>query len=364
MPPKLSGLKVCFIAGTLGQGGSERQLYYLIDALVRAGAAVRVLTLTAGEFWESRIASLGARIRWIGGSASRSRRLARILGELRAERTDVLQSQHFYTNLYAVAAGRLMKVREIGAIRGDLRTEVRDTGGLLGQWSLEWPRLLACNSAAAMRDAAGMGVPKDRLALLPNAIDTDAFLPARAHSHGQPVRILAVGRLVKPKRFDRFLSVLGKVKGLVRSPLEAVIAGDGPCRARLEQHAARLNLGGIVKFRGAVSDMTSAYQEADILALTSDHEGSPNAVLEGMACGLPVVATAVGSVPDLVREGETGYVCHLDDEDGMAHRLAALVECRPLRQKMGAQARESVQENYSLERLPYALESLYEAALS
>ena len=120
------GLRICFLAGTLGQGGAERQLYYMLEELQQAGLRVTLLCLTQGEFWERRITELGVRCVWVGQKQSRLWRLFRIFQELRQERPDIVQSQHFYTNLYAAVAGRILGLPTIGAIRSDVFGEVRD----------------------------------------------------------------------------------------------------------------------------------------------------------------------------------------------------------------------------------------------
>src|SRR5258706_1735559 len=94
----LGGLRVCFIAGTLGQGGAERQLFYMLQAMRAQGTPLRVLSLTQGEFWEQRIRALGVPVVWVGERTSRLARLCRIVKELAPDRPDVLQSSHFYTN--------------------------------------------------------------------------------------------------------------------------------------------------------------------------------------------------------------------------------------------------------------------------
>src|SRR5262245_17804632 len=95
----LSRLKLCFLAGTLEQGGAERQLYYILEALCQAGANPRLLSLDQGGFWEPKLQELGVRVTWVG-AGSRWQRLLRIVKELRKDCPDILQSQHFYTNAY------------------------------------------------------------------------------------------------------------------------------------------------------------------------------------------------------------------------------------------------------------------------
>jgi glycosyltransferase involved in cell wall biosynthesis len=108
----------------------------------------------------------------------------------------------------------------------------------------------------------------------------------------------------------RFLSVIAAVQKRSPRPTKAVLVTTGAAeRDTLEQQAARLGLSPeSVEFRPAVGDMGPVYRDADIFLLTSDWEGTPNVVLEAMASGLPVVATRVGGVPEIVRHGETGLL--------------------------------------------------------
>ena len=360
----LARLKICFLAGTLGQGGAERQLFYLTQALTRSGAGVRLLSLTQGEFWEVPIQELGVPVEWIGQKRGRLARLLRLTRVLRRERPALVQSLHFYVNAYAAVAARLAGVREIGALRSDCFSEVRMDGRLLGQLNLRTPRFLAANSLAAIRNAASLGVSAARLHHLPNVIDTAAFQPVIPQP--KPVlQILAVGRLGEEKRFDRFLRALAQLRRETDTPVKGVIVGDGPMRAPLERQAAELGLlpkG--VEFRGATSGMASVYQATDVLVLTSDWEGTPNVLLEAMACGVPVIATRVGGVPDVVSDGETGWLVGPDDELALNAALMKLVNNEAMRRAFGERARRHVEERHALRRLPEFLGALYERVLA
>src|SRR5438046_2573481 len=100
----LSRMKICFLAGTLEHGGAERQLLYMLQALCQGGSRPRLLCLDRGEFWEDAVKDLGVSLTWVGQQTSRLRRLLRIVKTLRADRPDVLQSQHFFANAYASVA--------------------------------------------------------------------------------------------------------------------------------------------------------------------------------------------------------------------------------------------------------------------
>lgn len=356
----LRGLKICFIAGTLGQGGAERQLYYILQELVRHGARPRLLCLTQGEFWEQHIAALGVPATWVGQTGSRLARLRRIVAELRRDTPDVVQSQHFYTNLYAAVAARVLGIPGIGAVRSDVISEVAAGGKFgMGRLSLRAPRFVAANSRTGMYNAQAFGVAADRVAFLPNVVDTSRFA-GRLMPKPDRVRILTIGRLVPAKRFDRFLRVVADVRHRAHVPLSATIVGDGPLRSELESLAATLGLGpDVLTFAGAADSTVHHYQQADVFVLTSDWEGTPNVVLEAMSSGLPIVATRVGGLEDLVPEGAAGALLDSWDEEGLAEAVLALVDAEVTRRAWGRAARTYVERHHAVAALAGHLRALY-----
>lgn len=362
--PDLASLKVCLLAGTLGQGGAERQLFYMAQALKGAGCNVRVLSLTQGEMWEARLRDIGVPVTWVGQEKSRASRLRAIVAELRRDKPHILQSAHFYTNFYAAPAGRLAGVSDIGAIRSDAFSESRVHGKAAGILCMKLPRLLAVNSQVALRNAQTLGVPARRLHFLPNVIDSAHFSPCFCDK-GEKLHLVAVGRLSEEKRFDRFLRVVARLQAQ-KVPVRATLVGDGAVRKSLESLAQELKISDIVDFPGNISDPRPYFQAAQVVMLTSVFEGTPNVLLEAQACGLPVVATNVGGVRDVVREGETGLLVSSSDEAEMVAQLARAVETlqdASRRAKMGATARRFIEENYAAPRLPQFLSELYARAL-
>ncbi|MBK8313239.1 MAG: glycosyltransferase [Acidobacteria bacterium] len=364
MTISLSQLHPAFIAGTLGQGGAERQLYYILKALKESGADPCLICLTQGEYWETPIRELGIPVIHAGASPSRSSRLMKIMRILKSLKPDIIQSQHFYTNLYASLAARVIGAREIGAIRNDVTSEVRSNGRLLGNLSLKMPRLLAANSRAAIRTAAGLGVPLSRIFYLPNAVDTELFHPAQQRNDdGGGVKIVSAGRLTEQKRFDRLLRIVDKLRNLTAVEFKVSIYGMGELSQSLEEMAAAMGLQPFVEFRGLASDPREVYEQADIFVLTSDWEGTPNVVLEAMASGLSVVATAVGDIPEIIDHGQSGFVYDRQNEAAMAAKLAELIENRNLRVQTGRTSCKKMEDCYSLQHLPHVLQELYQKVI-
>jgi glycosyltransferase involved in cell wall biosynthesis len=358
----LAELEICFLAGTLGQGGAERQLFYILKTLRQHGANVRVLSLTAGEFWEEPIRRLGVPVIYVGASQSRLVRLLRILAELRKDRPDILQAQHFYVNLYTALAGRLLKVPNLGAVRNNAKKDLEDVGEFFGQFSLHLPTQLVANSQNAIRNIAQMSASTVDTVLLPNVVDIDEFTYSFSSSVSESIKILAIGRLVSQKRFDRFIAMIDKLPSKDR--IDALIVGDGPEKAKLKKMASDLELyPGTVRFHESVPNVAPFYQQADIFVLTSDWEGTPNVILEAMASGIPVVATKVGGVPDIIQNAQNGFLVNSDDVNELVKVMNNLIENQSLRHEIGERGRSYVENHHALDLLPVFLSKLYTSVL-
>jgi glycosyltransferase involved in cell wall biosynthesis len=168
-----------------------------------------------------------------------------------------------------------------------------------------------------------------------------------------------VGRLEPQKRFDRLLRLLSILREK-RVAFEARVVGTGSLRDELEREAKSRDLGSAKElFPGASTEMCAHYQWADLLVQSSDHEGTPNVVLEAMASGLPVVATAVGDTGDICPDGVCGIVRDPTDEEGLARAVETLASNADLQAKMGEAASANVRARFSVDRLPSLLEDLY-----
>lgn len=331
----------------------------MASALKAEGAQVLILTLVRGGVWESRLEAIGIPVEFVGASASRLGRLAAICRAARRFHPGVVQSQHFFMNAYGAITARLCGSRSVGAVRNDGFSDKRDCGRGFGRLCLGLPQRLAVNSQAGLRNLLSLGLRRERLFHLPNVIDMAQF-GARESSSGEGGVILGTGRLVPQKRFDRFLRIIAILEHSCIVSFRGLIVGEGALRPELEQATRDFGLcPGRVEFTGSVTDMRAIYNKAQILLLTSDHEGTPNVVMEAMASGLPVVATAVGDVPDLVRQGVSGFVVAPSDEHGAAEHLRELVSNPALARSMGARGCAFIESHHALGTLPGRLAALY-----
>jgi glycosyltransferase involved in cell wall biosynthesis len=365
------GLRVALVAGTLVQGGAEKQLVYMARALRAAGVDVRVYSLTRGEFYDGVLARLGLPPHWFGRSGNRFRRLIALTAALREFRPHIIQATHFYTNLYAALSALLCNSLAIGCCRNDVFSEVRDVKPL-GGWSLRLPPALLVNSDAAKRNAQVLGVKPEKIQVVSNVIDLDAFDREteldgptghaeldQPKAEGRRPVALAIGRLVEQKRFDRFLAALARARWAVPG-LKGFLVGEGPGRAVLEERACALGpLPDHLAFLGHRRDVPALLRRADILVLSSGYEGFPNVVLEAMAARVPVITTPAGDAAAVVQDGVAGYVIPFEDEEGMAASIIRLAESPGLRSRLGEAGRVRAERDYSPDGLAERLLSIY-----
>jgi glycosyltransferase involved in cell wall biosynthesis len=206
---------------------------------------------------------------------------------------------------------------------------------------------------------AKWGVLTEKIAVIYNAVEIPDGVEPLSIPLKTPVKAVTVGRLVPWKQVDGLIEALNEI-----SELGLVVVGDGPERPRLERIAQELGVSGRVYFAGQRSkkETLSLMAACDLFVLNSTYEGLPHTVLEAMALGLPVIATAVGGTPEVVRDGETGLlVC--SGNRALEKTLCALVADEKARQRLGENAQRWVREHMSLEVMVTSTEKVLQSEL-
>jgi glycosyltransferase involved in cell wall biosynthesis len=213
---------------------------------------------------------------------------------------------------------------------------------------------------------------RQQLVVIPNGIDTSLFRPtprSREVTRGSlglandEFLWLTIGRLTEQKAYPNlFRAFITVVKSVPRSRL--LVVGRGPLRAELEEIVRQSGLQASISFLGFRDDIPSLLAAADSLVMASRYEGMPNAVIEALATGLPVVGTDVGGMPELVQDGVTGYLVSPSEPDALASAMSklALASARE-RLEMGQRGRALMRELCDLERVMDSWTKLIEAAV-
>jgi glycosyltransferase involved in cell wall biosynthesis len=197
-----------------------------------------------------------------------------------------------------------------------------------------------------------------KTSVIPNSVDVAAT--PRAPLDGDPPRVVSVGRLKEPKDFVGLVRALSAAD----APYRAAIVGDGPDRSAVEEAICAYAASEHIALLGERSDVAEQVAQSDVFVLASRSEGMPLSVLEAMAGGLPVIASAVGGVPELVVSGETGLLVRPGDIDALADALHAVLTNPDLRRAMGDAGRARAQHFFDLPGFRAAHVRLYREALS
>jgi glycosyltransferase involved in cell wall biosynthesis len=223
-------------------------------------------------------------------------------------------------------------------------------------------------SEGQRRELAGYGIATlEKITVIPLGFELEDLLACESH-RGELRRELGlaegnkligiVARLVPIKNHRLFLQ---SAKAVAEAVPQArfLVVGDGELREDLEAYACDLGLDGQVLFTGWRRDLARLYADLDVVVLTSINEGTPVSLIEAMAAGVPVVATAVGGVPDVVVEGETGHLVEAGDVKGTAEAIIELLRNPEKAKEMGSAGRKAVYPRFAARTLLANVEGLY-----
>lgn len=353
VPSSHAPLHVLEVVGNDIVGGMERCVERLVTHLAREGGfRFTALCPSEGAFAE-RLRQAGAIVVIVAMPEDPPWSSVQLVASLiAAEHVDLLHAHLPNAHLLAALAGRLTGVPVMTTIHArqaglsDLELH-RATGSFLS---------VVCRQS--YYHALGLGVERGRLSLEPNGVDVDAFQPGprpvqglRA-SLGLPAHAMLaglVGRLSPEKAPDLFV----RAAALLRPSLpdaHFVLIGEGPMKTALREGIDGQGLGAHVHIVGGVDDVRPVYHDLDLLVSSSHSEAMPLALMEGMASGLPVVATRVGGVPEIVEHGGTGWLVAPRDAEDLAGRMHQMLTQPELRRRMGDQARARMVRHHRLDR--------------
>jgi glycosyltransferase involved in cell wall biosynthesis len=297
----------------------------------------------------------------------------RLLRFLQENDIQILHAHLFHANLLAATVGRMAGTPVVIATRHS----VEIGGGHRERLN----RLLRplCDAVVTVSrqvyevEIKRSGANPAKIVEIPSGVAVDTYVQvdrARVEQLSQTWHLLpranlvgTVGRFEQPKGHIHLLEAMMRVHRQ-HPGTRALLVGDGPLRPPMEAKARELSLSETVTFTGIRRDVAEILALLDIFVLPSLWEGLPVAVLEAMAAGLPVVATRVGGVPEVVIDGVTGLLVPPRNPDALSEAILRLLQDPDLRHRMGQAGRERVRERFSLEQMIRKTEALYERLLA
>ncbi len=361
----------------LGMGGSEKLLYDFASRFDRDRFGLGVCCLKDGGYWKNKIIELGIpydeNILGHRFDAFAFRKLARILRDREIDLIDTYV--HPNTVIFAYFAKALGLVKRF--VVGFHASGNPQGGRLVPAWLK--PFLSEADALVALAEThrrylVGVeGLHEDQMEIVYNGVDVDNFSPATA---GEKQRLrgqfglpesamvfVTVASLKPIKRIDLLISAMaGVMRG--RPDVRLVVVGDGPDRGALEDLALRRGIAERVVFTGIRPDVQDLLRMSDGLVLSSRQEAFPTAILEAMACGLPVVATGVGSVSDMVEAGENAVVVPAENREALGEGIAVIADNPQLAAAYGERGRQIAVSRFSVQTMCDNRQRLFERLLA
>ena len=361
-------IRITYLITDLRVGGVPLHLYRLATRLPRDKASVQVITLADEGPVGVQLRRAGIPVQACGArSALDVRALGRLWQLLRSSPPDVLHSLLFHANIAARVVGPLAGV-PVGRIVCEIQTVERERRWHLPVDNLTC-RLCRCeigNSPSVVDHLHRQAhLPMSRLRLEWGAVDVNAIdsaTPVPRESIGvrpEQTLVLWAGRLDPVKGFEEMLAGFGLAcRG---KPVVLALAGEGLYRGTIEQLISRNRLEGQVLMLGHRSDVASLLKTADLFLFCSRTEGLPNAMLEAMAAGLPIVATDVPGCRDIIDPNCTGWLVRAGDSADIARGISVALSDPGVGKKLGLAGKQCVRAGWDIGRLPARWLSFYRA---
>lgn len=353
-------IQVVHLIPTLDRSGAEKQCTLLATGLPPDEFDVQVIALTRGGPYERDLEAAGIpvtildkRARFDPFAFLRLRRL------LKSRRPDVLHTWLFAGNSYGrLCAHAIPQTRIVVAER------------CVDSWKAGWQlwldrRLIARtdrmigNSPGVVDFYRELGVPADKLVCIPNGVDVPET-PARELDRSALLQELQlpqdafvagyIGRLARQKRVEDLIWAIETLRQ-IRQRLYLVIVGDGPERERLEEFTRNVHCTEHIRFVGHRDDALRYLPAFNAICLASSFEGMSNSLMEGMAAGLPAVASDIPPNRELVLQNQTGFLCRLGDTVGFMQSLRRLIDEPGLGARLGDAGRERIRSEFSITRM-------------
>ena len=360
-------------------GGLEKNTLNLAAALVRRGHRIIVVTSRFSKSWPRQDSLLGVPVVRLAspdikfaGACVFLMALALHLWRQR-KRCGLLHAfQVGYTSGWTILLGRMLGKPTVLTLAssgsgGDIQRHVRTVWGRAFLRLCRRALRVVILNQAMIQELKGIGYEDAGIALVGNGVDMLVYkkaedrarIRARLGFDAHEKLILYVGRLSPEKGVDFFIRSCAHLN--ISGQAKLLIVGDGPEKIKLQELARIVGLGSKICWSGSVDDVVDYLQAADLFVMPSQFEGQSNAILEAMACELPVIATDVAGNNELVSHGDNGLLVAYGDEGALAEAICSLLANGQQARELAARAHTCVLERHNLQDVIERFEALYDS---
>lgn len=366
-------VKVMLLAIGLGVGGTEGYIKELASRLDRRRFQVVVCVLKGDDCIARELRDNGVRVITLGGKGkSDVRVLVRFLHVVRAEMPDVIHAFLFWANLVSRVVGKLLRVPILISAYHDLELSRAWHHLLMDRLTVRWAHSITCCSAAVCRAVGSqVGGGSEKYVTIPFGVDVGRFSNRSSlgkQELGLDESLPVVGtvcRLVEPKKgLTALFHAMAQLREEKAVECQLLVVGEGPAHSQLRDLAVRLGIVRHVVFAGVRRDIESLLSLMDVFVLPSLYEGLGIAILEAMAASRPVVATAVGGIPEIVVHGKTGLLVPPGDPSALAAAIQQMLAHPEQAASFGLQGRRRAEEKFAISIMVEKHQALYEALVA
>jgi glycosyltransferase involved in cell wall biosynthesis len=362
--------RILHIVPTLDRAGAEKQLVLLAENLPRDEFDVHVCAITSGGALADDLERAQIPLTIIG-KQWKFDPLAwwRLRQHIRKLKPDLVQTWMFTANAYGRTAALSAGVPRIVASERCVDSWKAPHQLAIDRFLARRTDRVIVNSRGVENFYVGEGVPAEKIRLIHNGIgpscDGSLSREQLLAELGLPqgTRLIgAVGRLWPQKRLKDLIWATDLLK-TIRSDVHLLIVGDGPQRRILDRYRHLCNLDAKVHLLGARNDVPSLMPHFDLLWLASAYEGLPNAIMEAMVCGIPVVASDIPGNRELVTHGQSGFLVSVGDRAGFARYAHKILEDPSLAARLGQAGRQRIINDFTIEAMVEKHVALYRELL-
>lgn len=349
-------------------GGAEKQLFELATNLNKNKFEVLVCTIKGekdGPLLE-KIREKGIKTKSLNvNSKWQFYKVFQFYSLLKKEKPDILQSFLFFDNIIARIFGKIAGITIV--ISGQRNVEIKRSWlrNFLDKITLIFADCIVSNSETGKRILIDREkVAEEKIKVIYNGISLDNIHQSIKDKENNNKTTGFVGHLTKQKGVEYLLKATKELKEK-KEDFALKIIGDGSERRSLEKSSQDLSIENLVHFIGHKENAWKYMQDLNVLVLPSLWEGLPNVIMEAMAVGVPVVATNVGGVPELIKNGETGFLVEPKNPKTLAEKIEHVLNLpEEERNRVGEKARRVVKEKFSIEKMVNEHEGLYKKLMN
>ncbi|MHB0977641.1 MAG: glycosyltransferase family 4 protein [Candidatus Aquicultorales bacterium] len=362
--------RVMLVFGGGDEGGGPAYLKSLLRHMDRARFQVTYVSLGRDSLAAEVSEFVAATEVVEGWRASLAGSVSGVFGALRKHKADVIHTHGLRANLAGRVAGRLMGIPVVTTVHSAISLDYADRikqflAPKVDSSTLSLTTRFIAVSAAIKKDLIKRRVPEEKITVVYNGVDVPIGQPVAEEARrrlgvsGDEFVVGTVARL-EPNKGIRFLIRAAADLRPLLPKLKVVIVGSGRDRRELEREAERLGLGEVVAFTGFQEDARALMSAFDVFALPSLMEGFALVVIEAMASGIPVVASKVGGVPEIVQEGRNGLLVEPGDPKSLAEAILKLHASPQLRRSIIGEAYQDFSERFTTQRFVEGTERVLE----